>query len=42
MTRAMTQVLNGDGPFWEFVYQAVVFGLAVAATAAIWAQLADL
>ena len=42
MTRAMTQALNGDGLFWDFVYPAVVFGLGVAATAAIWAQLAGL
>jgi hypothetical protein len=38
----MTQALNGDGLFWEFVYQAVVIGLGVAATAAIWAQIVAL
>jgi hypothetical protein len=38
MTRAMTS-RNDVSVFWDFVYQAVVIGLALMATAAIYVQI---
>jgi hypothetical protein len=40
MTRTMTHRL--DGLFWDFVYQATVVGLGIAATAAIFLQVTSL
>ena len=43
MTRAMTDNTFGrSNAFWDFVYQAVVVGLGVAATAAIYLQITSL
>jgi hypothetical protein len=40
MTRAMTHRI--DGVVWDFVYQAAVVGLGIAATAAIFLQVTNL
>jgi hypothetical protein len=43
MTRAMADNMFGPhGLFWDFVYQAVVIGLAVASAAAIYVQISGL
>jgi hypothetical protein len=43
MTRAITQSLfDVNGVFWDFVYQAAVIGLGVAATLAVYLQISGL
>jgi hypothetical protein len=43
MTRAITDRMFGpNNAFWDFVYQAVVIGLAVASTTAIYLQISSL
>jgi hypothetical protein len=42
MTRAIADHLFGHDAFWEFVYQAVVIALGVAATAAVYFEIAGL
>ena len=43
MTRAMAENMFGPhNAFWDFVYQAVVISLGVAATAAIYIEISNL
>jgi len=43
MTRAIADHLFGPSPlFWDFLYQATVIGLGVAATAAVYLQISSL
>jgi len=43
MTRAMAINWNtGNGMVWDFLYQAVVIGLGIAATAAVYIDLSGL
>jgi len=42
MTRAIADNMFGNNAFWDFVYQAVVIGLGVAATMAIYIEVSSL
>jgi hypothetical protein len=42
MTRAIADTLFGHDAFWDFVYQAVVVGLGVAATLVVYFEIAGL
>jgi len=43
MTRAMATNWNsGNGVVWDFLYQAVIIGLGIAATAAIYIEVSGL
>ena len=42
MTRAIADNMFGSNVVWDFVYQAVVIGLAVASAMAIYVQVSSL
>jgi hypothetical protein len=43
MTRIITANLHGiQGTFWDFVYQAIVIGLGVVATLAVFVEINNL